>query len=447
MRGERCAVCGERSAVSVSARRLGILAAAAVLAIAPVRVHAQAPRAQASRAQADSGGVQRLAADLAAAVERAVGLHYRRAPVVALRSRDQVRAYLDRKIDQELPPAELAASARAYRAFGLIPDTTDLRKLLLDLYSEQVAGFYDPDSSVLYLVRGADPMMVRMVLSHELVHALQDQYTRLNAILKLRRQNDRQEAGQAMAEGQATVAGLKALFPGADLGSLGGLQRQAREGLRAQQEAMPVFADAPLILREDLLFPYAAGAEFIQDFEQRRRSPDEEPYGARMPISTEQVLHPAKYTAGERPARIRLSAPAGDTLVYDDDFGEFDIGIALQAWGLGEVDALAAAAGWDGDRFELLGSRAGTALVWVTAWDTATDATEFQRALRAGWGRRTGAAEGAYASKGAQRRWRVDRLASGGVPVVRLTDAPAAWAGWRASPGFTVTPPPPPPPR
>jgi len=403
-----------------------------------VLVAACAPAA--AQAQADSDGVQRMAREIAPQVERAVGLSFRRTPVVALRSRDQVRVYLNHKIDQELPPAELTASARAYRAFGLLPDTMDLRRLMLDLYSEQVAGFYDPDSSVLYVVRGAEPMMVRAVLAHEMVHALQDQYTHLSAILKLRRQNDRQEAGQAMAEGQATVAGLKALFPGADLGGIGGLQRQAREGMRAQQEGMPVFANAPLIVREDLLFPYLSGAEFIQGFDARRTATGEEPYGERMPISTEQILHPSKYTSRERPARIRFAAPAGDTLVYDDDFGEFDVGVALQSWGSAEADALAAASGWNGDRFEVLGTRGGTALVWVTAWDAASDAAEFERALRAGWQRRTGAAEGPYA-KGGPRRWSVERLILSGVPVVRLTDAPVAWSGWRRPPAVALTPP------
>jgi hypothetical protein len=418
------------------ARRLGPLALAMAGALGPARAHAQA----AARVRADTDGVQRMAREIAPAVERAVGLTFRRTPVVALRSRDQVRLYLNHKIDQELPPAELAASARAYRAFGLLSDTTDLRRLMLDLYSEQVAGFYDPDSSVLYVVRGAEPLMVRAVLAHELVHALQDQYTRLNTILKLRRQNDRQEAGQAMAEGQATVAGIKALFPGADLGDIGGLQRQAREGMRAQQEGMPVFANAPLIVREDLLFPYLSGAEFIQGFDARRSSPSEEPYGERMPISTEQILHPAKYTARERPARIRLAALTGDTVVYEDDFGEFDVGVALQSWGVGEAEALAAASGWNGDRFAVLGTRTGTALVWVTAWDTAGDAAEFERALRAGWQRRTGSGEGPYTAKSARRRWRVERLTLSGVPVIRLVDAPAAWSGWPRPPAVTLTP-------
>jgi hypothetical protein len=241
-------------------------------------------------------------------------------------------------------------------------------------------------------------------------------------------------AGQAVTEGQATLASLQALAPGADLGDLSGMWRQVRDGIRSQQASMPVFAAAPRIIQEGLLFPYLAGADFVRGFNQRRARPDEVPFGARMPVSTEQILHPAKYTAKERPARVRLAVPAGDTLVYDDDFGEFETRIVLESWGADEEDAVAAASGWNGDRFEVLGTRSGTALVWVAAWDTPADAAEFATALRAGWQRRTGSAPGRYGAGRGERRWQVDTLTVGTVPVVRLADAPASWAGWRALP-------------
>ena len=419
-------------------RQPSALAVAVALALGVAAALALAPAA--ARAQAADEGVQRMAREIIPQVERAVGLSFKRPPVVAQRSREQVRAYLNHKMAEELPPAELAGVTRAYRAFGLVPDTLDLRHLMLDLYGEQVAGFYDPDSSVLYVVRGAEPMMVRLILAHELVHALQDQYTPLNAILKLRRQNDRQMAGQAVAEGQATLASIQALAPDADLSRLSQGWQQTRESIRSQQSAMPVFASAPHLIQEDLIFPYLAGLDFVRAFDERRTDPHEEPYGERMPISTEQILHASKYTARERPARVRLAVPPGDTLVYDDDFGEFDTRTALESWGATGPDAVVAASGWNGDRFEVLGDRSGTALVWAVAWDAPAEAAEFESALRAGWQRRAGAAEGSYAAKGSQRRWRLERLTLSGVAVVRLTDAPAAWAGWRTAPAVIVIP-------
>ena len=396
-----------------------------------------APEAQSAQGIADS---------VIPAVERAVGLKFRRPPVIEVRSRDAVRGYLSRKLAEDLPPSELLAVERTYRAFGLVPDSLDLRKLMLDLYSEQVAGYYDPDSAALFVVRGADPAALKLIMAHELVHALQDEYTSLNAIMKLRRQNDRQMAGQAVAEGQATLASIEALAPGVDLDDVLGNWDEVRRMIRSQQSAMPVFASAPPIIRETLLFPYLAGAQFMRDFDARRARPDEEPYGERMPISTAQVLHPHVYAMHQVPERLGFERPpARDTLVYDDDFGEFETRISLETWGLDTADAVAAAAGWDGDRFEVLGTPAGTAVVWASAWSTPADATEFERALVEGWARRTGAASPPAAADGARygagagtRRWKVELLTIRGTGVVRLVDGPARWDGWERSPDVTL---------
>lgn len=375
--------------------------------------------------------VRRLTAELVPQVERSVGLTFRRAPAVAVRTRDQVRRYLDLKMADQFPPAELRAVERAYRALGLVPDTLDLRRLIVDLYSEQVAGFYDPDSARLFIVRGAEAQLLRYILAHELVHALQDQYMPLSRILKLRRQNDRQMAGQAVVEGQATLASILALAPGTDLGALGSMWDAVRLGIRQQQAAMPVFAATPRILQEGLLFPYVAGADFMRAYELRRTRAGEMPFGDRLPISTEQVLHPSRYFAGERPVRVILMTAPADTVIYEDDFGEFDTRIALESWGVGEPEAVAAAAGWNGDRYRVLGTAAGTVVVWAAAWDTAEDAAQFERALRRAWPR---AREGV-----AGRRWQVDALDLAGVKVVRLVDAPAGWAGWSRIPQVRIT--------
>ena len=353
---------------------------AAVLALAVLAGAARSARAQ------DQRSAQQIARDVIPDVERAVGLTFKRAPAIEVRSREQVRGYLNREMAEAMPPRELAGVQRAYRAFGLVPDSLDLRRLMLDLYAEQVAGYYDPDSAALFVVRGADPLVLKLILAHELVHALQDEYTPLNAILKLRRQNDRQMAGQAVAEGQATLASIEALAPGIDLDEALGSWDRVRDLIRQQQTAMPVFATAPAIIREGLLFPYLAGAQFMRDFNARRVRPDEEPYGDRMPISTAQVLHPHVYTSRQAPLGVGFVRPAArDTLVYDDDFGEFETRIALETWGVDTADAVAAAAGWDGDRFEVLGAGGGTVVLWASAWTTPADADEFERALVGGW--------------------------------------------------------------
>ena len=73
----------------------------------------------------------------------------------------------------------MVGTATAYRLLGLLPDTLDLRAFLLDLLTEQVAGYYDPKTKVLYVVDDASAEMRDITITHELMHALQDQHTDL----------------------------------------------------------------------------------------------------------------------------------------------------------------------------------------------------------------------------------------------------------------------------
>jgi hypothetical protein len=130
-----------------------------------------------------AASVERLVDSLQTPVQRATGLDFKQRPRVALRTREQVRAYLIRKLDEQLPPAKLRGLETTYKLFGLLPDTLKLRSLLLDLYTEQVAGYYDPDSATLFAVAEADPAQLRLVLAHEMIHALQGQYIPLDSIL------------------------------------------------------------------------------------------------------------------------------------------------------------------------------------------------------------------------------------------------------------------------
>jgi hypothetical protein len=363
-------------------------------------------------------------------VERAMGLRFKQRPVVLRRSRAQVRDYVIHKFDDDLPPAELAGAQAAYRAFGLIPDSLDLRRSMIDLLTEQVAGYFDPDSNALYIPADIDPSQARLVISHELVHALQHQYLNLDSLVELKRQNDRRSAAQAILEGQATLAQILVLMPEQKIESLPNFW-DLRTALGGQQDHMKVFGSAPLWLRESLIFPYLGGAEFVRWFE--REYPGKQPYGALMPISTEQILHPARYVARDRPDALAFEPSALDSVRYEDGLGEFEIRLLFEQY-LGD-DSVAAsnAAGWDGDRYQVraAGGAGADALVWYTLWDDAASAGRFVKGLERAWARRRSGAAG--------RRFEIKRLVISGVPMVRLVDAPPGWAGWKRVPTVRIT--------
>jgi hypothetical protein len=360
--------------------------------------------------------VEAMVRELVPAVERAVGLAFRTPPRVARRSRDQVQAYLQLKLDADLPPEELAGVTIAYQLFGLVPDTLDLRTLLLALYTEQVVGYYDPDSTTLYVVEGTDPAQLRLVLAHELVHGLQGQYVALDSLLSQRAANDRRMAAQAVMEGQATLASLSALMPQQDYSSMPDFWQEFRRSVRAQQDRLPVFGTAPAVIREGLIFPYLAGADFVRWF--AREFPDTVPFGPRLPESTEQILHPERFR--ERDAPVTLHPEPGITPVYEDGLGEFETRVLFTELSGSESVGSAGALGWGGDRFVVLPAGLDHALVWWSVWDTDKAAQRVAVLLEREWHQRPG------------RRAEVKRMPDG--RVVRLIDAPEDWAGWKTPP-------------
>jgi hypothetical protein len=362
-------------------------------------------------------------------VAQATQLSFKREPAVLRRSRSQVRDYVVHKFDQDLPPRELAGLQAALRLFGLIPPTLALRPTLVDLLTEQIAGYYDPDSNALYIPADIEPFQLRVVVSHELVHALQDQYIRLDSIITQQRRNDRRSAAQAILEGQATFAQIPVLMPEQhpDTFPLGWFWSQRVVAAR-QQAQMTQFASSPLWVREGLIFPYLGGADFVVWF--RRNRPGRSVLSA-MPTSTEQILHPDRYAAGDQPTELAFTGPTSDTVRYEDGLGEFETRLLLEQHLGDESEAALLAEGWDGDRYQVLGQR-GDALVWYSVWDDARAADRFAGGLGRAWNkRRTGGR--------ADRRSEIKRITIDGRPVVRLVDAPPNWAGWRNLPKVTLS--------
>jgi hypothetical protein len=111
---------------------------------------------------------------------------------------------------------------------------------------------------------------------------------------------------------------------------------------------------------------------------------------AKPPASTEQVLHPEKYAAGEAPAAVSLPSDlaaklgSGWSVPLVDTFGEFQLGVWLRnSPGIDKATADAAAAGWGGDRIAAIkGPNGAWGVVLRTAWDTAKDAGEFETAAK-----------------------------------------------------------------
>jgi hypothetical protein len=380
------------------------------------------------RSRRVEGPYGKIAGEAIPRIEEATGLRFKTAPKIEARSRDEVRSFLERRFREDLPDEEIRGTQSAYRLLGLIPDTLDLRAFMLDLLTEQVVGYYDPETKVLYVVDEAPADQVSVIISHELVHALQDQYMSLDSLQELRGDNDRQVAAHAVIEGQATLVQIQSMLGGSDLaGAIPGGWDRIRELIRESSTSMPVFSTAPRIIQETLIFPYLSGAEFMRSFQQLRAG--DTPYGD-LPQSTEQVMHTRAYfQQRDAPTQVTLPNPRVGRSRYQNNLGEFETRLFIYEHARDQALSVRSADGWDGDRYMVVQTPRGEALVWVTIWDTPVDAAEFGEALDRAISRRFDGermrelANGKrYEVRGREVSWWGGDI--GGRPALIYTDAP-----------------------
>jgi hypothetical protein len=282
------------------------------------------------------------------------------------------------------PPELLAANERIYKALGMLDENVSLNDTYIKLLGSAVAGLYDNDNKQLYVVSrtGRIGPVEKTTFSHEFTHALQDQNFDIGKLqLDLIGEGDRSFARLSLVEGDATLS--------MSMWQLQHLtQAEQLELITASQsdESTKVVLSMPPILRESLLFPYLQGLIFVQGLQLQGGWKAVDAAFARPPASSEQIVHPEKYAAGEAPLPVDLPNDlaarlgSGWKVGLEDSFGEFQLGVWLkQNKQAGSGQATKAAAGWGGDRVAVLNGAAGTwGVVLRTTWDSAADATDFE---------------------------------------------------------------------
>ncbi|MEI6309427.1 MAG: hypothetical protein WCP58_07285 [bacterium] len=277
---------------------------------------------------------------------------------------------------------ELESSEKVLQFLGLISSSSDLGKIILDLYGQEIVGFYDPLAKKMYLVRRElMGFPERLTIAHELAHGLVDQRFDLGAFLHplSPRNDDAATAAQSLVEGDAGITQTFYLQAHRSAGATLSLFLSSLVGEGS------TLASAPSYLRDALLFPYQGGLPFVQAVYQYGGWTAVDQAYAAPPLSSEQILHPEKYL-GEPDPPIEVEIPeypeelAGWTLVRDNVLGEFDFRSWFRTF-LPDADADRAAAGWGGCRYQLWQKGALSAFILNSRWDSADDAWEAQYAL------------------------------------------------------------------
>ena len=273
----------------------------------------------------------------------------------SIRSRAEIREYVLKQMDDLKDAKERYASQRSGEAFGLLPKNFDLDSFLVDLLTEQIAGLYDPKTHEFYIADWIAPDEQRMVMSHELTHALQDQYFHVDAWVKAARPNDDAElARDAVLEGSAMAGMLDYMLKdkGLKLKDLPDVDPSLFVGDLSQT---PMLKKAPPFIKDSLLFPYFAGLSFSAGVIRTTGWAGFASVFERPPASTQQIMHPSLYRSNKVPAPLKVDLPESIpgkewTKLEENTMGEFGWKEILKQF-IDEPLATHVAAGWDGDDY------------------------------------------------------------------------------------------------
>ena len=202
--------------------------------------------------------------EIAHDVARVRGLKLKHAMPNEVVDRAELRKRLIAEAAEDKTATETAAEGLALQRWGFVPLDYDYGARVLDLLSDQIAGYYDPKTKKLTILDSAadDPDWASMVLTHELDHGLQDQAFDLEKFEKLPDdESDAALARHALVEGDGVTLMLEMSLAreGCDhpVAGAGGRRRGDRvdESRRRSTSPKISMSQAPLALREAMLFP------------------------------------------------------------------------------------------------------------------------------------------------------------------------------------------------
>ncbi|HTE43311.1 MAG TPA: hypothetical protein VK629_20990 [Steroidobacteraceae bacterium] len=373
----------------------------------------------AAQPAAAASDAQTLANKIQGEVAEIRGLKFKRSIKASKQTPEEFGRYLDGQIKEGVPEAVSQHYGKIVQKLGLYrgPEIKDFASTMKSVMTSQAGAYYDPKTKTFYvLLEGLPEVMLGMFFAHELHHGLQDQYFDLEKYMGMNQvkqtlDSDQRMARQAVVEGEATYImnlwGIKSMTQGMPPRELMApiVRMQSQMDMAQMQQMMQspqmeelggdikksidATAEIPAFILESLLGAYLKGMNFVFDVEAGGWSAVDKLYRDAPPESTEQILHPEKWSAGEKPVAIEWPAFSIPELknweVLDNDaLGELLWRVVFKEHGIDATSANDAAAGWNGDRYAVLKDKTSNALLllWRTSWDSAADAKEFADAYR-----------------------------------------------------------------
>ena len=332
--------------------------------------------------------LKKLADDLMVTVSKIRGLNFKSQIIKKVTTQNEVRSIMLKELQNPENMAKLDGEGKMLIKLGLLPKNFDYRKFLVDLYVEQIAGFYVPESKTMYIADWMSMELQPSVLVHELTHALQDQYLDLTKVLKPDyNRSDLNMARTSVVEGEATMVMLEYMikdygFNIYELPHFSMVQFQDMMPYSSSEEAK-LLATAPHVISDTMTFPYLYGTDFIMSFVKTYGWKQVTSIYSAMPVSSEQIMHPEKYMSNSKdlPVNVELNniesaLGPGWKKINTDVLGEYVYYILLKELS-GKSTATIASSGWGGDQIQCFQNGSSVMVIMMTVWDTDKDGHEF----------------------------------------------------------------------
>jgi hypothetical protein len=356
-----------------------------------------------SQENTESPGSLALAEELVPQVEAIRGWKFKHPVEKFLYSEEQLRDYVLEMLEKEYPEEEVRLSEAFLHLIGALPDSLRLKETLIEVLISQIGGFYDPSTRAFYMIEREGvqygEVVEKIMIAHELTHALDDQYVSLDSLLQAReRTEDGEFVVSSLVEGSATALMTTYVTKSQLAGELD--PSDLMKVMKSEKERSAVFFEAPIYF-QTLVACYYCGMGFLLEGNLAGMMAGGEKVGENFlaavsdpPRSSEQILHPEKYWTEDRDEPvvvndedvIALLASHGHDVVGKNTAGEILMGVVTtdqdrefnsMASGLSAYWTNKASMGWGGDRFYLGESDRGWAGLWFTLWDTPKDRDEF----------------------------------------------------------------------
>lgn len=277
------------------------------------------------------------------------GREWKRPPVIVGQNDDDYAAGRQPDADlARLTEERSAIEARRMQALGLFDGSASE---LLDMIttfttsSDGILAYYLPEEDRIFIPVETDRLdMLRGILVHELVHALDGQYEDLGAIIESLRNNP----GADLSGRTAVIEGRAQSLQNAWMATVG-VPPSPDELADAAAELPPL----PQSLLLGAQLPYVRGAEFIDAQGGIAETWD---LYANPPTSSEQYLFPDRYP-DDQPADVAIPDADGP-IIETYEVGSTD----LFTWLVGTVPLTPEVAAEVGDAVEGLGG--GSAVLW-----------------------------------------------------------------------------------